>query len=172
MPNKTVLRRCAVSAAAAAVSIGAALIGSAAAAGAAECSVSPGPLVFGDYSPLARTATKTAATTIKYSCRHMRDAIHVEVRVQGGLSGRVMKNLTAPGDVLLYDLYFNSTTRGTAPTGGDGTVFDGVLAADDRDDGPHANAKKLLIYGAIRPRQNVRAGSYADTVSVVIEFEF
>lgn len=154
------------------VSLGAALIGSAAAAAAAECSVTPSPLVFGDYSPLARTATKTVATTIKYSCRHMRDAVHAEVRIQGGLKGRVMKNPSAPGDQLLYDLYFNSTTRGTAPAGSDGTIFDGVIAANEREDGPHAGAQKILIYGAIRPRQNVRAGSYSDTVNVVIEFEF
>ena len=117
------LRRFALFATAAMVSLGAALIGSAAAAAAAECSVTPSPLVFGDYSPLARTATKTVATTIKYSCRHMRDAVHAEVRIQGGLKGRVMKNPSAPGDQLLYDLYFNSTTRGTAPAGSDGTIF-------------------------------------------------
>ena len=153
------------------VSLGAALIGSAAAAGAAECSVSPSPLVFSDYSPLART-TKSVTTTVSYSCRHIRDAVHVEVRVQGGLTGRVMKSPAAPGDRLLYDLYFNTTTRGSAPTGGDGTIFDGVFSPDERDDGPHAAAKKILLYGSIRPHQNVRAGSYTDTVNVVIDFDF
>jgi spore coat protein U-like protein len=172
MSNKTVLRQFAVAAGATALSIGAALLGSTVAAGAAECSVTPSPLVFGEYSPVARMTKPAIATTISYSCRHMRDAVHVELRIQGGLTGRIMKSPSAPGDQLLYDLYFNSTTRGTAPTGGDGTIFDGIMSPDDHGDGPHAGAKKVLIYGAIRPRQNVRAASYSDTVNVVIEFEF
>lgn len=126
------------------------------------CTVTASGVAFGQYSvfsggPTARTGT------ISYTC-----TLPVEPPViklsQGHSSSFTPRALSATAGTLSYNLYLNASCT---TIWGDGTSGTSAYSAPAPADGQRYD---VVVYGQIPARQNVRAGTYADSVVVTIEF--
>jgi spore coat protein U-like protein len=131
------------------------LAGSAAHAG---CSVSSPGLNFGAYDPFA-SSEKLGAGTITVNCSLATVYTVALSAGQGTFAQRAMKN---GGSTLNYNLYLDVTRLtvwgdGSSSTGvnpGVGTGLDGTFTA----------------YGKMPAQQNVRSGTYTDSVVITVAF--
>lgn len=131
----------------------------------ANCTVlASGALAFGAYDSL-RGAPTTGTGTVNVDCRGAVRKYTVEVRLGPGSHGtfaaRRMRHATVVSQFLTYQLYRNAGLTEVLGDGTAGTVT-GIIDPDI--------SQTFTFHGAIPPRQNVIAGSYADTVVVTIVF--
>jgi spore coat protein U-like protein len=145
-----------------ALAFGAAVWIGAARVEAANCSFSTTPVSFGAYNVFASAPTDTVGT-IRYECNG--GAKNVLVTITAGSSGRPgARSLVGGGDTLLYNLF-----RDPARTNvwGDGTGgAHAVIVADP----PNRSEQTLTIYGRIPAGQDVRAGTYTDSITVIVQY--
>lgn len=142
----------------------AALISVADAAGAA-CTVTMPNLSFGPYDALSSAPVTTSGNAI-VTCNDS-PAATVSIllspsAVSGGFFPRRMRNSTG-NDVLDYNFYADA---GATSVWGDGTG--GTVTRSQR-----VNKNQpwtVTFYGRIAPSQDVAPGSYADTLTVTINF--
>jgi spore coat protein U-like protein len=127
---------------------------------ASSCSVSAGALNFGAYDPLAVVALD-ATSTINVTCNLLSP---YTLKLNGGsvnadISAREMDD--GSSNRLGYQLY---TTTLRTTVWGDGTTGSTVAGVGTGLSIPH------VVYGRVANGQNVPNGSYADTITVSLDF--
>ncbi|MDE2465160.1 MAG: spore coat protein U domain-containing protein [Alphaproteobacteria bacterium] len=132
------------------------------------CSVSATGLRFGHFDPVSPTPT-SSTSQLRLSCWTTRspELVTYEVALSHGLSGSFATRLMlGAGDQLAYNLYTDSahTTIWGDGTGGSTTLSGSMTATRRRQ------RTDLTVYGQIPPQQIVRAGNYADTIVVTINY--
>jgi spore coat protein U-like protein len=134
----------------------------------ASCTVGSSAAAFNVYSPLNASPTTTTAT-VSVSCNApvqllVAYTISLSPGSSGSVAARTMRNGTW---AMSYQLYSNATytTIWGDGTGGSQTVSDGFLLSVG---GPVA--RNYTAYGKIPALQNVGAGSYLDTINVLVTY--
>jgi spore coat protein U-like protein len=127
---------------------------------ASSCSVSAGALAFGTYDPLSLT-DKDATSTINVTCNLLSP---YTLKLDGGvintdISAREMDD--GSSNRLGYQLY---TTTLRTTIWGNGVTGSTIAGVGTGLSIPHT------VYGRIASGQNVPNGSYADTVTVSLDF--
>lgn len=132
------------------------------------CTVSSGPVAFGNYPPTSATPTDITAT-LSVTCQYTVSLlISYTVSLSAGNYGTMATRKMASGaNRLNYQLYFNSTRT---TIWGDGTsssvyLLDGYLLQVVTP-----IVLNYTIYGRIPALQNVYAGTYGDTVVATLTF--
>lgn len=132
------------------------------------CNVTATGMNFGGYNIFAATAldsTATVSVTCNVPPQNPQAPLAVTVSLSTGNSGtftqRALRS-AGPGN-LGYNLYTNASF---STIWGDGSGSSSVLSAFVHRDMP-LNA---TIYGRVPAGQNVRAGSYSDTITVAIDY--
>ena len=128
----------------------------------AACTVSASGINFGSYSVFAPGAA-TSTATITYNCgNHDKN---IEIDLSAGSSGSLTtRTLTQGTDALNYNLY---TDPALTLIWGDGTG-----GTDNYTKFNPANSVdvNVSIYGRIPPQQDVRVGSYTDSIVATVNF--
>jgi len=128
---------------------------------AAHCTISTTSVSFGSYDVFASTPTDTTGT-VSFTCNGNAD---VTITLsKGGSSTFNPRTLNGGSDTLNYNLY-KDAARTTV--WGDGT---GSTSTYTQVSVPSNAAQNLTIYGRIPAAQDVRAGTYTDSVTVTIDF--
>lgn len=127
---------------------------------ASSCSVSAGALAFGTYDPLS-LVDKDATSTINVTCNLLSP---YTLKLNGGsvnanISARQMDD--GSSNRLGYQLY---TTTLRTTVWGDGTTGSTVTGVGTGLSVPHT------VFGRASASQNVPNGSYADTITVSLDF--
>ncbi|CAN5735129.1 hypothetical protein BH09PSE5_BH09PSE5_00130 [soil metagenome] len=125
-------------------------------AASAQCTVTSTPILFGTYDPFAAAANHGTGT-ITVACEA---PTPYQIAIGTGVAGSFDRRLLSITGALAYSLYSDA---GRSSVWGDGS------GATSRVSGSGLGAIHD-IYGAIPARQNVRAGSYVDSLVVTIEF--
>jgi spore coat protein U-like protein len=136
-----------------------------------NCDVTATGVNFGGYdvfSSVPRDSTGTITVTCnnpdKTDKNNPSEDIEVEISLSPGNSGsfspRQMQSAT--GDSLSYNLYTIPFSTIWGDGGGSSSVTTGFVNKD--------MPLNVIIYGRIPERQNVRAGSYSDNITVTIDF--
>jgi spore coat protein U-like protein len=126
-----------------------------------NCAVSASDLAFGDYTAGSGSPV-TASTTVSVTCTA---ALAYTVALDGGqttsdVTARAMTDGAAHN--LSYGLY---TTNGYGTVWGDGSGGTSTVAGTGS-----GAAQALTVYGRIPASQFVAAGSYADRVTVTVNY--
>jgi spore coat protein U-like protein len=130
-----------------------------------SCAInSAGNLGFGNYDPASATAT-TGNSTINVNCT--KGDVYTIALNYGGTGSVANRIMVSGTNNLNYNLYVDSAlTKVWNSTCGAGNNCDGGTGA-----GPGAaNAQPYTVYGQIPAGQNVPAGSYADTITLTVNF--
>ena len=135
------------------------LVAGTACTGAAQaCTISATGVNFGAYDPRSSTA-KDSTGGVTLNCPSNRSG--VVSMTKGGSTTYFPRRMMSGTNQLTYNLFTNSTRS----TGwGDGTGGSATSSVARGFSGT------LIIYGRIPAGQNVRAGSYTDTVTVTVTF--
>ena len=137
-----------------------ALAGAAAvwAAPAGACTIGATGVAFGSYDPRSATA-KDSTGTVTLNCPSNRSGV-VSMST-GGSASYTQRKMASGANTLNYNLYTNSTRTAVW---GDGTGGSTTVSV------AKGYAGTLTIYGRIPASQNVRAGTYSDTITVTVTF--
>lgn len=122
----------------------------------ANCTVNAGSVVFGDYDTLSQQALDGAGT-ISVSCS---PATSYSLALSTGGGSYAQRELAGIGSVLDYNLY---TSVSRSIVWGDGSGSSATVSGE----GDSANH---TVYGRIPAQQNVKAGSYSDSIVVTVTF--
>jgi spore coat protein U-like protein len=131
-------------------------------ADAAGCSVSTTPVVFGTYNVFAASPVDTVGQVV-YRCTGNND--YVVIAITKGLSNAFSARQMGSGtERLAYNLFKDAarTQVWGDLTGGTGVYYD--------LDPPKNRDVSVPVYGRVPAGQDVSAGSYGDTVTVVVFF--
>ncbi len=135
---------------------------------AAQCDVTATSINFGNYdvfSPIPVDSTASINVTCKIPSNSPQAPLPVIISLSPGNSGsfspRSMQSTGA--DTLDYNLYTNASM---STIWGDGGGSSSVQTAFVAKDMPWS----ATLFGRIPAQQNVRAGSYSDTITVTIDF--
>jgi spore coat protein U-like protein len=133
----------------------------AAPADADQCTVSTTSVSFGSYNVFA-TAPTDSTGSVSYHCTGNASVWIALSRGQSSSFGD--RTLTDGADELQYNLFRDAARASVWGDGSSGTqvAFDSAA--------PKNTNVTLTIYGRIPAEQDVRAGTYTDTVSVIINF--
>jgi spore coat protein U-like protein len=127
----------------------------------ANCTVSTSPVAFGSVDTLGGNHDATGSVTV--NCTN--GAAWSAGANQGSGTGATMANrrMTSGANTLTYRLF---TDAGRTVTWGDGSTGTAAVAGTGT-----GSTQSFTIYGRVPSGQTtVRAGSYADTVSVTITY--
>lgn len=127
---------------------------------ASSCSVSAGALAFGTYDPLAVT-DKSGTSTINVTCNLLSP---YTLKLNGGaVNATILDRQMSDGgtNTLDYQLYTSALLSAVWGDGVDGSTVTGLGTGLSI---PHT------VHGVITNGQNVPNGSYADTVTVSLDF--
>ena len=125
--------------------------------GASACTINVLDVNFGGYDVFSLTPLDTTGT-IDVSCP-VRSSVSITFSTgAGGYAARYLQQGTTR---LNYNLYRNAARTRILGDGTSGTVF---LSANN------IRNRSFTIYGRIPARQNVRAGTYTDTIIVTLTF--
>jgi spore coat protein U-like protein len=123
---------------------------------AATCTVSPQNLSFGLYDPLGGSASDTVST-INVTC----DAeTAFEVSLGTGSGSYAARTMTAGPDTMVYNLYIDPQRTLVWGDGMGGSNTVGAVSAD----------RDFTVYARAPAGQNLRPGSYADSVSITVTY--
>ena len=131
----------------------------------AACTITTSGLVFGPYNVFNVSAVSSTGS-VTYRCGLLEALFGtVTVTLSTGQSGtytpRAMKKDVEP---LSYNLYLDAAATSVWGNGTGGTqVY-------SRSNPPYNTNVNLTVYGKLPPGQDVRAGTYTDTVAVTINF--
>ena len=119
-------------------------------------------VAFGGYGVFDSEPTSTSGT-IRYTCTLPVDPPVIKLSA-GRSSSFAPRRMSSTADNLDYNLFLEASCT---TVWGDGTAGTSVHVAP----APAADQSyDVTVYGRIPERQNVRAGSYSDTIVVTIEF--
>lgn len=125
--------------------------------GASACTINVLDVNFGGYDVFSLTPLDTTGT-IDVSCP-VRSSVSITFSTgAGSYAARYLQQGTTR---LNYNLYRNAARTRILGDGTSGTVF---LSANN------IRNRSFTIYGRIPARQNVRAGTYTDTIIVTLTF--
>jgi spore coat protein U-like protein len=129
----------------------------------AACSVSTTSLGFGTYDVFA-TAPLDSTGNVVFRCGQTDKNISISLDT-GGAPSFVSRRLTSGSDALLYNLYLDAARTSIW---GDGTG--GTQVYFNRN--PQSNNLDIYIpiYGRIPAGQDVSAGIYTNTITVIIAY--
>ncbi len=136
-------------------------------ADAATCTISVTPVSFGNYNVFTAAATDSAGS-LTFRCTgpgNSGNNISISITLSKGSSGSFTpRTMLVTGSLLGYNLYRDAarTTIWGDGTGGTQAYVNAVA--------PRNQNRTLTVYGRIPAQQDVRAGSYADTVTATINF--
>lgn len=138
-----------------------AMLGCAGAADAAQCTVSATSVNFGAYN-VFDTKPNDSTGTITLKCNGGAKHVSVGLSRGGTLSYalRFMKLL----EPLFYNLYLDASRTVIWGDGSLGTQVDII------GDPPNNKNVELTVFGRIPAGQDVSAGSYSDTVTVIVNY--
>jgi spore coat protein U-like protein len=123
---------------------------------AAQCTVSTTSVAFGAYDPFS-TAPKDSNGSVQITC----DVVTgYTIALNAGTSGSLNRAMASGAYRLNYNLFTEAT--GTIVWGdgsGAGTLVSGS-----------GTAATIPVYGRVPARQNVRAGSYVDTLIMTVTY--
>ena len=126
------------------------------------CNIAVTPVAFGTYDPY-QTVSLGATGTIEVTCAK---ATPYTIRLGSGqnTSDSSLRRMRHAGGMgtLTYMLYRNASGTEIWADGTHSTFTQSGIAA--------TTAVRLVVYGRLPGRQNVRAGSYADMVTVTAEW--
>jgi spore coat protein U-like protein len=123
---------------------------------AALCTVGTTSVAFGAYDSFSNSPTESTGT-VTVSCDA---AAPYSVAINAGGTGSFNRAMSFGANQLAYNLYADSART---VVWGDGT------GATSRVN--HAGTGAVdIVYGRVPARQNVRAGSYGDSLIVTVEF--
>lgn len=130
------------------------------------CSASAGNIAFGNYDPSSGTA-RDANATVAVSCFAPAFIIgSVDIALSAGQSGAATTRKLAKGtDMLNYNVYSDAAHLSILGTGSGGTSLLQLSVSGILNFG-----SSTTVYGRIPARQWVRAGAYADTLTVTITY--
>jgi len=133
-----------------------AALGFSMAAGAANCNVSAVGVAFGSYNVFSTTPTDiTGSVTV--TCNRTTPYTIALSTGAGTYSSRSLKSGT---NVLSYNLFVDATRL---------TIWGDGSGGTQTVSGSSTNAT-FTVYGRITARQNVKIGSYTDTVTVTVTY--
>jgi spore coat protein U-like protein len=128
----------------------------------AQCSISTTPLIFGTYNVFS-AAPVDSTGTVSYRCNGGAHLLLVTI-TKGQSVTFQPRELGKGSEKLAYNLF-----RDAARTSVWGD-FTGGTAAHLETDPPNNRDVSVTVYGRIPPGQDISAGSYSDTVMVVVNF--
>ena len=131
-------------------------------AAAQDCHIVATPVAFGAYDPY-QAVSSAAIGTIELTCA---EGTPYTIRIGFGQNTsdntqRRMRHVGGMG-MLAYNLYRNAAGTEIWGDGSHSTFVQSGMTDKTSD--------RLLVYGRLPGRQNVRAGSYADAVTVTAEW--
>ena len=129
---------------------------------AAVCSITTTPAAFGTYNVFSSVPTDTTGS-VSFTCQGNASTIVILLN-KGSSSTFNPRKMTGPSETLDYNLYLDAA-RSTV--WGDGT---GSTSTYTSTSPPNNTAVVVTIYGRISAGQDVRAGTYTDTVTAIINF--
>lgn len=133
------------------------------AAAAAQCTVSATGVNFGSYNVFNATATDSTGS-VSYQCAL---PVSVQIKLSPGSSGSFAPRKMVKGaERLDYNFYLDGGRSIIWGDGVAGTSFYSSTVSIFQLSTPI----NVTVYGRVSPRQDVSAGSYADTVIVTIFF--
>jgi spore coat protein U-like protein len=129
---------------------------------AAGCTISTTGVAFGSYNVFSSSPVDSTGTIV-YRCNGNVDSVLIAI-TKGQSSTFLPRQLGRGNEQLSYNLY-----RDAARTlvWGD---FNGGTSAYLQIDPPNNQNVSLTVFGRIPPGQDISAGSYSDTVTVVVLF--
>lgn len=122
----------------------------------ADCTVSAGGVAFGTYNPFGLQSLDSAGT-INVNCT---PSSSYTLSLSTGGGSYAQRQLSGSGAVLDYNLY---TSASRTVIWGDGSGGTSTVAGSGED-------VNHTVYGSIPAQQNVKAGSYGDTIIVTVTF--
>ena len=133
-----------------------------------DCSVSATGVAFGAYNPTNSSPTD-ATGNVHVHCTVILVSVLSQINIsldEGGSGSFAPRKMSSGANLLSYNLYKEAThtTVWGDGTGGTGIWTDNALIAVFGTNIDHT------IYGSIPAGQYVAAGSYADTITVTVEF--
>lgn len=136
------------------------------AAGAFHCTVSTTPVSFGVYDVFSTTPLDTTGAIALYCNNPEKKPMPITVTISTGGSGsfnpRQMR-LAGGSDRMNYYLFIDpSRTTIWGDGSGGSSLFTGTIVK--------TAPLNLTVYGRVPARQNLRAGSYTDTLVVTIDW--
>lgn len=121
------------------------------------------PVSFSTYD-VFQTVPRDAQGSVTYTCRGVGQRT-VTIDLSSGSSGRFNpRSMTSTGSTLPYNLFLDSACT---TIWGDGT---GGSSRYGPSSPPNNTSIVVPIYGRIPPEQNVAPGSYADSVTLTLNF--
>jgi len=131
----------------------------------ADCTISVTPVAFGTYNPRSSTA-HDGVGGVRTDCRHNDNPGGIAIGT-GGSGSYGTRRMVNGSTQLQYNLYTSATRTTIWGNGSGGTLS--VLAPITQSIGLR-RIREAVIYGRIPAGQNVRAGTYTDTLFVTVSF--
>jgi spore coat protein U-like protein len=132
-------------------------------ASAAQCTITTTPVNFGSYNVFA-TAPLDSTGRITLNCNGGAKNVWVGI-TSGGAPSVGTRRMVKGGEQFLYNLYRDAarTALWSDGTGGGGSVH-------IEPDPPNHKDMPITVFGRIPASQDVSAGTYADTVTVIVNY--
>jgi len=130
--------------------------------GEGACTISTTSISFGTYDPLGASPNDSTGT-LTYRCGPPDRNVSIMLGA-GGAGTFSPRQLSQGVERLSYNLYRDAARSVTWGDGTGGTSFYFIV------DPPNSQDVVLTIYAQVPGGQDISGGSYADTVSVVINF--
>ena len=131
-----------------------------------SCDVSATPLPFGVYNP-ANASPTDATGTVTVTCEVSLVGLLASWSIKmspGGSASYAPRRLSSGAATLSYNLY---TSSARTTVWGDGSGGTGVVS-DSQTLLVGSNANYYTVYGRIPALQDVKAGSYSDSIVVTV----
>jgi spore coat protein U-like protein len=132
-----------------------------AAPAAAGCSAGTAPVAFGNYSPTSG-ATLAGTGSITVTCDSSGNGTVILALSKGGGTSFATRRMASGANLLSYNLYTSAAHTTIFGDGSSGTATVTFQGAN--------KTTVTTVYGLIPASQNVRAGAYADTIVVTVNF--
>lgn len=136
--------------------LGAGLLAAALHACAVQCTVQATSVAFGAYDPFANVPSDSTGT-VSVSCD---GAATYSIAINSGGAGSFNRVMSSGAGLLAYGLYADAARSVVWGDGSGGTSRVNHAGTGSAD----------VVYGRIPARQNVRAGSYADSLVITVEY--
>jgi spore coat protein U domain-containing protein, fimbrial subunit CupE1/2/3/6 len=134
-----------------------------------NCKVTAATLAFGAYDPVVINAATdlTAQQALTINCTKGTAATSIDLDNGANASG-AQRRMKAGTDFLNYNLFKDSARTSNWTTG----TTNGVVpdASTSKNTALTAGGNPIVVYGTVPQNQDVPAGSYADTVTITINF--
>ena len=133
-----------------------------------SCTVSATPLPFGVYNP-ASASPADATGTISVTCDVSLIGLFASWSIRmspGGSASYAPRRLSSGAATLSYNLY---TSSAHTTVWGDGSASTAIVS-DSQTLLVGSNTEHYTVYGRIPPLQDVRAGSYSDSIVVTVMY--